>query len=199
MKTLLSIGVAAASCVLNAAELSANGVEVNGNVETKCERRVFDDGIAIRYSLPDGARRISRELTEWRLPEDAVVWFQGDLNGFADYELPYESCKVGDLPVGRILSLPVTAKLPDGTYRMMTEANVVDYTDLALKYAGGGRFVAYYHADRDGFGGPCLRVASFGIALSGDRTGSCHMVQFITNRRIVPCQQENRRQSQQKS
>ena len=151
MKTLLSIGAAAASCVLNAAELSANGVEVNGKVETKCERRVFDDGIAIRYSLPDGARRISRELTEWRLPEDAVVWFQGDLNGFADYELPYESCKVGDLPVGRILSLPVTAKLPDGTYRMMTEANVVDYTDLALKYAGGGRFVAYYHADRDGF------------------------------------------------
>lgn len=59
---------------------------------------------------------------------------------------------------------------------MMTEANVVDYTDLALKYAGGGRFVAYYHADRDGFGGPCLRVASFGIALSGDRTGTCHLV-----------------------
>lgn len=40
--------------MLNAAELTANDVEVNGNVERKCERRVFDDGIAIRYSLPDG-------------------------------------------------------------------------------------------------------------------------------------------------
>ena len=152
MKNIIVVLWAVASCgVLSAEELAANGVEVNGKVETKCEWRRFDDGMAIRYVLPDGARRISRELTEWRLPEDATVWFQGDLNGFADYELPYESCKVGDLPVGRILSLPVTAKLPDGTYRMMTEANVVDYTDLALKYAGGGRFVAYYHADRDGF------------------------------------------------
>lgn len=152
MKTIVSIGTAIACCALSAAELAANGVEVNGKVEAKCEWRRFDDGCAVRYALPEGARRIGRELTAWELPEDAVVWFQGtDRGGFADYEAPYESCKVGDIKQGRVLSLPVTAKLADGTYRMMTEANVVDYTDLAVKYAGGGKFVAYYHADRNGF------------------------------------------------
>jgi len=142
MKTIISIGAAIACGALSAAELVANGVEVNGKVEAKCEWRRFDDGSAVRYALPEGARRISRELTEWNLPEDATVWFQGDWKGNADYEAPYESCKVGELPVDRILSLPVTAKLADGTYRMMTEANVVDYTDLAVKYAGVGKFVA---------------------------------------------------------
>lgn len=153
MKTLIAmLGTLAPCAAIQSAELSANGVEVNGKVEAKCEWRRFDDGYAVRYALPEGARRIGRELTAWELPEDAVVWFQGtDRGGIADYEAPYESCKVGDIKQGRVLSLPVTAKLADGTYRMMTEANVVDYTDLAVKYAGDGKFVAYYHADRDGF------------------------------------------------
>ncbi len=133
-------------------ELSAKGVEVNGKTETKCEWRSFGDGCAVRYVLPEGARRISRELTEWTLPEGATVWFQvTDKDGFADYESLYESCRVGDIAKGRVLALPMTAKLEDGTYRMITEANVVDYTDLAVKYAGGGKFVAYFHADRKGF------------------------------------------------
>ena len=154
MKTLLSMFIAAAlSLGALAAGLSANGIVVDGEVSCEQERREFDDGsFAVRYIVGEGAGRVSREDTEWRLPVGATVWFQpGGGMEFIDYEAPYKTCKVADLRAGQLMAMPVTAKLPGGGYRVMTEANVVDWTDSALVYRGDGRFAIHYYADRDGF------------------------------------------------
>ena len=58
--------------------LSADGVRYGLVV------RVYDDGVAVRYVLPENARRIERELTAWNVPRSVkkVAW--------AGYDIGYE-------------------------------------------------------------------------------------------------------------
>ncbi len=146
--TLSSFGEVATS----QAELVAEGITLKNGLVKDCERRDFSDGYAIRYKLPADARRVVSESTHWTLPLDAKVWYQKSLpNGILDYEAPYSTSLVKEIAEGQIIALPITAKLSDGTYRLITEANTVDFTDLAVIYRGKGRFDAYYYADRNGF------------------------------------------------
>ena len=130
------------------AALEANGVVVNGKNRLETERRDFADGWAVRYILPEGGGFVDCEETIWTLPLDAKVWYQE--NGM-DYERPYAATFVRDVPVGAVVNFPVTAKLADGTYRLITEANVVDWTDSAAEYLGDGRFAVRYVNDPKGF------------------------------------------------
>ncbi len=149
----LALSGSAAFCAATAdAGLVANGVVVNGDKIQKLEKKSFSDGLAVRYKLPAGKRRITGEDTVWTLPLDAKVWYQAGRGAdFVDYEAPYTATTVKDIPEGQLISLPITAKLADGTYRLMTEANVVDYTDSAVVYKGEGRFAVHYYADLRGF------------------------------------------------
>ena len=141
-------GAAAVALAAGAKTVDAKGVVVNGKTVRETERRDFADGSAVRYVLPEGERRIEREDTVWTLPLDAKVWYQ---EYGMDYEKPYCSSLVSEIPVGTVMDFPVTAKLADGTYRLITEANVVGYTDSAAKYLGEGRFGVFYANDPDGF------------------------------------------------
>ena len=87
--------------------LDAQGVVVNGATIRETERRVFADGMAMRYIRPEGERRVEREDTVWTLPADAKVWYQ---EYGMDYEKPYCSSLVRDIPAGTVMNFPVTAK-----------------------------------------------------------------------------------------
>ena len=145
---ICAIAMCASAERLTAATLDAKGVVVNGKTVCEIERRDFADGWALRYVLPEGGRRIERENTVWTLPSDAKVWYQ---EYGMDYEKPYSTSQVRDIPVGTVMDFPVTAKLADGAYRLITEANVVGYTDSAAKYLGDGRFAVFYTNDANGF------------------------------------------------
>ena len=127
--------------------LKLEGVTVNGEKVCEIERRVERDGVAMRYRLPRGRRVISGEDTTWTMPTDAVCWYQ---EGPGGYEHLYARKTVRDIPVGTKANLPITFRLADGTYRLITEANLVDYTDLAVEYVGEGRFRAIYYAEEKG-------------------------------------------------
>ena len=121
----------------------------SGKELMKLEMRAFDDGVAYRYSLPGGApRKIARERSSWTIPRGAKLWYQV---GVGSYEGPYMSSSAENLPEGKTLCLPITAKLADGGYVMLTEANLFNYTDLGVRAVGGNRLEAYFHADKDGF------------------------------------------------
>lgn len=116
----------------------------------RLEMRAFDDGVAYRYRLPGTqTRRIAGEASSWTLPKGAKVWYQ---MGIGSYETPYMTSSADDMPAGKTLCLPMTAKLAAGGYLMLTEANLVNYTDLAVRPVGGRRVEAFFHADKDGFG-----------------------------------------------
>ncbi len=125
----------------------------SGDELMKVELRVFNDGAAVRYrfAADSGERRIDAESTEWTAPAGSTVWFQSDTYC---YEGEFERHKAGSLPEGRVAALPVTLKLADGQgYALYTEANLVNYTDLATKCRAGRTFAASFEAreDRGGF------------------------------------------------
>lgn len=117
--------------------IALEGVCVDGHVVTNVERRMFAEGEAVRYVLPGEYQSVSGETTYWTLPKDARVWFQPFGNA---YESPYTNSVVSLLPVGTEIAMPVTALLPDGTYVLLTEANVVEWPDCGITYEGDGRF-----------------------------------------------------------
>jgi alpha-glucosidase len=114
----------------------------------KLETRVFKDGVAYRYVL-DGSkpRKIACESSSWTLPAGAKFWYQV---GIGSYENLYSSSDAANIPENKTICLPITAKLAEGGYLLFTEANLYNYTDLAVRKEGNA-LKAFFHADKKGF------------------------------------------------
>jgi alpha-glucosidase len=123
----------------------------SGDTKWQLEVRVFDDGLGYRYRVPgSGTRRINGESSEWNVPVGSVLWHQDENN--PSYESRFYSDIVGQLPKGLKLMAPATLKFPGDTgYGMMTEANLVSYSDMALQAAGESSFKALFHYDATGW------------------------------------------------
>jgi alpha-glucosidase len=122
--------------------------EKTGAELMKLETRTFKDGVAYRYVLnASKPRKIECESSSWTLPEKAKFWYQV---GIGSYETVYKSSDAAGIPTNKVLCLPITAKLADGGYLLFTEANLYNYTDLAVKKEGNV-LKAFFHADKNGF------------------------------------------------
>lgn len=111
--------------------------------------RAYNDGVAVRSRLsakPD--RHITGEVTEWKLPSNTLYWYQTDL---VSYEGTFQKVLTDTLASDQIIGLPVTALLSSGKYALLTEANLVDYSDLAVKSGEGGTLKGFFHAEEEGW------------------------------------------------
>lgn len=98
--------------------------------------RAFDDGVAFRYEWDVAGRdslTVTDELTEFRLPEDALSW--SIAGSFETYELPYR-----ELPVAQVAdaNTPFTFRTADGVYGSVHEAALYDYPEMVLRRDSGG-------------------------------------------------------------
>jgi len=107
--------------------------------------RVFNDGVAYRYRLPgDGSRHIDGESSEWNVPMGSVLWSQSANN--TSYESRYDSAIVGQLPKDFKFMAPAALKFPDNEgYGIMTEADLINYSDLSLQADGANEIKAFFH------------------------------------------------------
>ncbi len=118
------------------------------------EVRVFDDGVAMRYRVPGmgtgtGTRRVNGETTGWKLPPGSVTWAQSDTT---NYERPFVEQTVDFLAANAIIAAPLVAKLPGGAgYAFLSEANLVNYSDMALRVGQGGSLSAVFDHDAQGW------------------------------------------------
>ncbi|MDT8303611.1 MAG: glycoside hydrolase family 97 N-terminal domain-containing protein [Sedimentisphaerales bacterium] len=100
------------------------------------EIRVFDDGAAFRHIIPgdENASRVPDEYTAFVIPESSAVWYH-DLGGH--YEASYKKNDISDIRPGQWMGPPVTFELPGGAgYGSITEANLVNYSGMALEADG---------------------------------------------------------------
>ncbi|MGH7464659.1 MAG: glycoside hydrolase family 97 N-terminal domain-containing protein, partial [Longimicrobiales bacterium] len=94
--------------------------------------RVFDDGVAFRYELPEqpglGEFEISDELTEFALADDARAWW---IPAFQPnrYEYLYRASPMSTLDT---VHTPLTMETRDGLHVVIHEANLVDYAAMTL-------------------------------------------------------------------
>ncbi len=122
------------------------------------EARVFDDGAAFRYRVPgSGSRSVGGESTAWQLPAQATVWIQTDTD---DYEGVYHSRPADAVPLVEVaggkqrpvhIGPPMTVVYADGTFGLVSEAALLNYSGLTLRSAGGARFAAAFEDDPQGW------------------------------------------------
>ena len=124
----------------------------SGSAKTpwRLEVRVFDDGVALRYRVPGtGQRHVDGEATGWKLPRGSVTWAQSNT---VSYEHPYLEQTLDALAPNTTIAAPLVAKLPGGAgYAFVSEANLVNYSDMALRVESGGALTAVFDKDPQGW------------------------------------------------
>jgi alpha-glucosidase len=120
----------------------ANGVKVSlindlSFTPYTLEVQVFNDGIAYRHVIPGeaSASRVPDEYSSFVIPTGSTVWYGGVADGH--YETEYVKKDISQVQTGEWAGPPLTIKLPrDLGYAAITEANLVNYSGMALEADG---------------------------------------------------------------
>ncbi len=123
----------------------------SGDANWKLEVRVYDDGVAYRYRVPgNGKRRINGESSEWRLPVGTMFWHQS--SGNRSYEARYVPDISGQSLTTQRSMAPMALKFTGNLgYGLVTEANLVSYSDMVLQANDTNSFKATFHDDPNGW------------------------------------------------
>ena len=145
--------------------------------------RLFDDGVAFRYTLPDQANlhhaNIAEELTQFAFAEGGTAWWK------PAFEWNREEYLYNKTPLDAVSTAQtvMTVKLASGIHVALHEAALVDYSGMNLARAQGNVFRA---ALTPGSGAPKVsRDAGFStpwrtIAIADDAAG-LYMNHMILN------------------
>ena len=127
--------------------------KADGNQTMTLNFRVYDDGIAVQYQMPDSSVTISGDDTRFALPTDAKAFFQYGDN--ADGSESYEGIRnmqgvttastVSGIQEGRLLCcLPTFQLKNNAAYVCITEANLYDWSGMGLRAEENGVLHAEY-------------------------------------------------------
>lgn len=121
-------------------------LDVNAVIPYSLEVRVFNDGVAFRYIVPNAHNAvIHRELTQFNIPAGSIIWSQDNIT---TYEGNYQQQKIEEVKPGQIAGPPLTLKLPGATgYASITEAGLIDFAGMSLLAEGNNRFKANLTGD----------------------------------------------------
>jgi len=95
--------------------------------------RIYDDGIGIRYALPQGAKYINSECTSWNLPASTskIAWSELD-NSYEGYS---HVTALKEIPENEPVMGPITANL--GNYFLsISEADCENFSDMSFLRTG---------------------------------------------------------------
>lgn len=126
-------------------------IAVHGGGEAyQLDVRAYNDGVALRSRLAaKPGRKINGEASEWKMAGNPLSWFQTD---FGSYEGIWQSSALNDLSDGKRIPLPLVFTLPAGGYALVTEANLLNYSDLGVLATTNHSLHGFFHARPDGNG-----------------------------------------------
>lgn len=112
-------------------------LKAKGGVEWDLEFRAYDDGVAWRYGFPKQKQLrdfvIEDEKSEFRLGGNPMVMFTICDGYTTSHEALYESKRLSELPVGKLLDKPLLAVWPDGSAAAITEAGLRNFAGMYLE------------------------------------------------------------------
>ena len=126
-----------ASKVINRCSYAIATVRTDQNVTWEVELRAYDDGVAIRYQLPQqlGSEKfeIRDEVTQFDVAGEPMVLFN-DLKSFTtSHESLYHHQPLSQLPSKTLLDMPILLTWPDGPAAAITEARVREFAGAYLE------------------------------------------------------------------
>lgn len=112
--------------------------------------KIFNNGAAFQYVFKDDSlKRIDNETSEFTIDQNSSVFYNTEL---LDMQEVYKKSHISDLKENTIMAALPTFKLPDNKgYISVSEANLKDYSGMALKYMGASKFSAHYWNTINGF------------------------------------------------
>lgn len=122
---------------------SCNGAVIplkSGDISYSLEVRVFNNGVAYRFIAPGQPNqvRVPDEASTFCVPDGSRVWYYGLTDHYVG---EYTNTLVADVPISQWVAPPMTFKLPNGGgYASVTEANLVNYSGMALQAIGRREF-----------------------------------------------------------
>jgi alpha-glucosidase len=128
-----------------------NGAKIkllHGKTAFVLDVRVFNDAAAFSFIIPGdkGVTRVPDEATAFNIPAGSTIWYH-DLNGH--YEGVHTRKLIDSVKNGQWIAPPATIKLPgDAGYMSITEADLKNYSGMALQANGRGKLVlqlAHHH------------------------------------------------------
>jgi len=107
----------------------------------RLEARVFNDGVAWRYVVPQaGQDSVRADNTEFAIPAGSSVWSQPDI---VNYEGRYQPQAIEAVPVGQLAGPPLTVVLPGRQgYLAIMEGGLTDFAGMSLVASGPRVFKA---------------------------------------------------------
>ena len=110
--------------------------KLNKNYKINVEVRVFNDGVAFRYSLPKQDDRSSftllNEKTQFRFTADPVVKLLLLPNFTTSHEGLYTSAPLSEIKEDTLIDMPALFQFPNKTYMAITEAALLDNAGMYL-------------------------------------------------------------------
>lgn len=109
--------------------------------------RVYNDGVAIRYTIPEGVKHIYNESTSWKLSKktNKVAW-----SGFSQcYEELSQATTLGEIPQDKPLMGPITFEVA-GRYISISEADCQTFSDMAF-IREGNNFKVVFPFEKQGW------------------------------------------------
>jgi alpha-glucosidase len=109
--------------------------------------RVYDDGVALRYTIPEGTRYVNGESTSWNLPGSTskIAW-----SGFSQsYEEYSHVTPLSEIPEDQPVMGPLTFEIA-GKYLSVSEADCVNFSDMSFMKRGHV-LKAYFPFAKDGW------------------------------------------------
>lgn len=109
--------------------------------EFSLESRVFNNGIAFRYTVKTkGKSEVNADETDFTIPAGSTIWSQRDIGA---YEGRYEKQMIEDVSKGQLAGPPLTIQLADKLgYIAITEGGLTDFAGMSLISAGNRVFKA---------------------------------------------------------
>jgi alpha-glucosidase len=118
-----------------------NGAKISfaGKINLIIEARVFNDGIAFRYLIKGkDSSSIEKDNTGFIIPAGSTTWSQSNIKY---YEGKYVKKMILDFKAGDLVGPPITIQFPANEgYAAITEAGLVDFGGMSLKYTGSRSF-----------------------------------------------------------
>ena len=125
---------------------NAAAIPVSAAVSWTLEVRVFNDGVAYRYNVPvTGSQTVAGDTSQWILPSGGTIYYQDA--GNTSYESTFATGAVSSLATNTQIRTTAVAQLPGPVYVMMTEANLIGYSDMSLQYLGSNTFQSTFLQD----------------------------------------------------
>jgi len=120
-----------------------NEMEIRFRPDLSIAFRLFDEGLAYRFATSSrDSLLIYRENLDIIFEEGDSARFQSSKSFNSAYETPYEHEVIRSIQEGKLCNLPFLAEKSNGTFVMITEADLYDYPGLWLRGTGESSLTA---------------------------------------------------------